>query len=266
MARRAHQRTQQPQQFAANPYWVARGLRFLTTKDHARDFATGMNGVPIAPSGTQDRVVTTRGIGSDFAPTGGYAVVIYDRQVFNNGDITALSFGASAEGWMLSQSGPAGEVWFANNVDEQQDPVANQLCLGLLEAGVSRSSIKVPGATDGTLSCFVVRKSNGAGAAWKNGVPQTVVTTGSLSASPTTATDTLAVGGKVGEGGLGSRVTVATAVFGKALTDAECASLSRNPWQLFSPVPHHRWAPSAAAGGFFARPYYDMIGQSRMGS
>lgn len=48
--------------------------------------------------------------------------------------------------------------------------------------------------------------------------------------------------------------------------DAWAREWSVNPWSMFAPLPRALWAPSAAAGGFFARPYYDMIGQSRIGS
>jgi hypothetical protein len=54
---------------------------------------------------------------------------------------------------------------------------------------------------------------------------------------------------------------------GRQFPDAYALSVSANPWQMFEPIPHWPLAPApAAAAGFFARPYYDMIGQSRIGS
>ncbi len=50
---------------------------------------------------------------------------------------------------------------------------------------------------------------------------------------------------------------------GVALTATEASLLLDNPWALFPPVQGRLWAPSSASG-FFARPYYDMIGQSHV--
>lgn len=67
-----------------------------------------------------------------------------------------------------------------------------------------------------------------------------------------------------GGAGIASQIFVA---WNRELADAEMRSALLNPWQLLAPFIRQVFGPdAAAAGGFFARNYYDMIGQSRIGA
>jgi hypothetical protein len=177
----------------------------------------------------------------------------WSQDVIGNGDVTvvlhAAPVAASDNKYALFQSGSVGSVWLGANTDENGGNVSGQLTLGLLQTGINRSSIKVAGAVDGTLSGFVIRKQGTTGAAWKNGQRQSVTTTGTLTGSPTTAADSTQIIGSISNGSLSFEdPLLAIYVFQSALPDDLCAELSviPNGWQLFEPEPIQIYWPSAA--------------------
>lgn len=89
--------------------------------------------------------------------------------------------------------------------------------------------------TDQVASAFARHTPNNEQAFWVNGVKQSVVKNEAI----------LAFGDgafiSVGDTGLGFLISAA---WMRALTDAEIASLTKNPWQLFRPVQRKIWTPA----------------------
>lgn len=233
--------TQQPQGVVqidwSNP--ICRSLGFASTGDFTFDAATVTRLAAAPGSGTISQATAKVGRGTAFT---GNAAISSPRAALKNGDMTVLFVGNPTSGAgftsnIFSQSGAAGAVWFGANTDEFNGIVPGQLTLGLLQTGVDRSSIKAAGATDGTLSCYLIKKTAGTGAAFKNGKALTTVTTGSLLGAPCAAADTTSIGGDNANSGSSFNASMfLVLVFNRALSDAECASISANPWQIFRSI------------------------------
>lgn len=249
--------TRQPQTAREASAWaIERGVQLLTTSDMRYDAATGRGGTYTASSGAHSKKAIRAGIGT--TTTAGAASVNYARNAIGNSDCTLIFIGnpgTATKQQVLSQTGAAGDCWLTCNGDENStggDYISGQLVLGLLQTGVNRSSIKVAGAIDGTLSAFVIRKRGATGAAWKNGVSQTVVTTGTLAGSPCAAADTVRVCGNSADGAYAFVDTLVLAgIFNTALPDTECAALSKltGAWRVFAPLQERMWMAAVAAGG-----------------
>jgi hypothetical protein len=245
---------QQPQQAGtsnidwANP--ITRGLSLVVNNNFAIDCISRLPLTKTIVSGNITAAVTSVGQGLSFS---GASQVSLSNNIFGNGDVTALFFGnptASASiKEAIAQSNGSNKVWFGANTDENEGSVSGQLCLGLLQSGVNRSSVKSAGAIDGSMSTYLVGKSAGSGIAYKNGQKLTVVTTGTLAGSPTTASDVVRIGGTTANSGLSFGATaVLMLVWKRKLSDLEAKSITLNPWQIFCLPASRNWIPSAGGG------------------
>ncbi len=224
------------------------GLTLLAGGDFSYNYANGASLIYTVGSGT---TVDSTLLGNRGKSTSGSASYNQTWDAIGNGDVTVLMYGAptaaAAVKEALHQNGTNGVVWFGANTDENEAAVSGQLCLGLLQTGINRSSVKVASAIDGTLSCYVVGKRTGAGVAYKNGYPLTVTTSGTLGGSPTLAGDTVKLVGDSANGSFAFENTlILVAVWKRLLTVSEFASVSINPWQLFAPIPKKYWIQVSA--------------------
>lgn len=252
-------RYQQPQSGGqidwANP--LTRGLSFASTGANDFDYAKKAALVYTPVSGTFSTQVTAQGVGS--VNTGATCYKKTNTDVFGNGDVTALFIGSPTSGgsnpsMALRQSGDVGSVFLSANSDENDNYVSGQLCLRLLQSGVNRSSVKAAGAIDGSLSCYVIGKSAGSGFAYKNGIPLTATTSGTLAGSPTAVADTINVGTNETNGSMAfGAPLVAVYVWKRRLTDSEIRSISSNPWQVVkAPVEPTLLKTPGATGSAFS--------------
>jgi hypothetical protein len=253
----ARPRDSQPQQAARiNPALLDYKPTLLwLAPNPTHNGASGVAGSRHYGSGDITLSATAQGLAR--SSSGASCFSFTNTQAIGNSDVTVLMYAAPAAAAFirtaLYQVGSAGSMWFGANINELQGPSNGTLCLGLLQPGVNRSSIKVADAIDGTLSGYLIRKSGSAGAAWKNGVPQTVTTTGTLTGSPSASGDSVDI---LGNNVSGSYAFVdpalAVVVFQSALPDDMCRELSRieSGWRLLSePEPVRIYWPGVGGGG-----------------
>lgn len=246
--------TSQPQWAArANAKWVARGLSFLSSGDHALDSVTGLLTPVTTVNGTRSLIATSGGLGTTH--TGANSRNIANRDLFGNGNFTVFMYGnvssSSAQKAALSQysSGGTQKIVFGANFDDQFSSAPGRLSLTLLQPSVNRSHAYVASGVDGSLSVYCFRKSGTTISAFKNGQPLTVTTLGGFTGSPAASDDVAKIQGDNSNSAFAFTDTLlGTAAFrGLALSDAEIAAISANPWQLFSP--RSIWLPAQTAAG-----------------
>lgn len=238
---------QQPQG-PANIDWsnpITAGLSLVSTGDMSVNLVTKLSHAYVAGSGTLSKVATSKGTGWTASGTGG-ASLNGSGGILGNGDITALFFGNPTANSLaqtpIYHSATSGKIWFSANNDENETPTNGQLCLGLLETGVNRSSVKVAGAIDGTFSAYLVGKKSGSGLAYKNGVKLTTTTTGTLGGSPSTGSPSYKLLGNNAAGGSEcTGWTILVCAWNRLLSDAEAASITSNPWQIFKAPSKPLW-------------------------
>jgi hypothetical protein len=224
--------------------------------NHALGDRGANNGSYAASSGAHEEAVLPGGLGVVSNPAPGAASVNFANfDAFGNGDCTVWFVSGAAAGTSMpnifAQGGAAGGIWIQANTDENQSNVAGQLCFGLLQTGVNRSSIKAASALDGTVHAYVVRKRGSTGQWWRDGRRLTTVVTGTLGGAPATATDTLRAIGDSTNGAFALPVGfVIGGIFRSGLTDRQCANLAtlRGAWSPFEP---RRIAVALPAGSAF---------------
>lgn len=243
--------TQQPQGPAdidrSNPITI--GFTLVSSGGMSNNLITLREQTYTSGSGTASKVVTKQGTGWKAAGTGGVSLNNGSDKIFGNGDVTAMFVGnpsasAAVIKTVARQASGGGLVWFAANDDENEVVSSGTLCLGLLETGVNRSSVKALGAIDGTMSTYLLGKKTGSGIAYKNGVKLTATTTGTLGGSPSTgAASYKLLGNNSAGGGEFTDSLVLVCAWDRLLSDAEAASITSNPWQIFKAPPKPLWVP-----------------------
>jgi len=219
---------------------ITRGLSLVSTGNMAVNLVTGLPQTYAAGSGTLSKVATPKGTGWTASGTGG-ASLNASAGVLGNGDITALFFGNPTANLLaqtpIYHTATSGKIWFSANNDENETPTNGQLCLGLLETGVNRSSVKVAGAIDGTFSTYLLGKTSGSGLAYKNGIKLTPTTTGTLGGSPSTGSPSYKLlGNNTAGGGECTGWTILVCAWNRLLSDAEAALITSNPWLIFKTI------------------------------
>lgn len=214
-------------------------------------------GAYTAFSGSHALKVNPGGIAvySDTAP-GAASANFSSLDALGNGDFTIwfiagpLPASGSLYKQILGQSGASGVSWLAANVDENYGLVSGQMALGLLQTGVDRSSIKAASALDGVSHAWCVRKKGATGQWWRDGIPITTTTTGSLAGSPHASGDTVYVAGSSLDGSAAlPEGLVMLGVCKSSLGDDLCAELStfRGAWKVWAP--RRDVGPVSAGGG-----------------
>lgn len=234
----------------ANKTGIGSGLTLLATGFLNYNYANGASLVYTISTGTATPGTTIAGMAQNMS---GSASFNQTRDVFGNGDCTALFLGnptaTAATKFAAIQTNGSNAIWFGANSDENQSAVSGQLCLGLLQSGVNRSSVKIASVIDGSMSCYLVGKKSGAGLAYKNGTKLTVTTSGTLAGAPAGSSDSIRIGGDSGNGSFSfSADLVLVAIWNRLLSDSEAAQVTRNPWVLFEP---QRFYFKGSPGGAF---------------
>lgn len=196
-------------------------------------------------SGSHDLKVVTGGVATYNSTDPGAASVNFSAlDALGNGDFTVwfisgpLASSGTTYKQVFGQSGSAGSCWLTANADENYAVVNGQIVMGLLQTGVNRSSIKAASALDGASHAWCVRKRGTTGQWWRDGIPLTTTTSGTLTGAPTAAGDTVYLVGSSLDGSAAMpEGLVMLAAARAALGDDLCAKLAtrRGAWQVWRP-------------------------------
>lgn len=251
----------QPQEaVSASDDALLRGLVHLSFGDFEFDYAVGRATQLSLISGAVSTVPTQIGLGRQNT---GASSNNQTRQVIANGDFTILYVGSATSTstrYAMYQNGSAGEVAVGLNFNDQfaATSASGRMSITMLQTGVNRSHAYVASAIGATeeLKAYVWRKRGTSISAWINGVPQTVVTSGGFTGSPTASADIFRATGTAGDGGkrwsgpTSTGIIVATAVYNAAQSDDYCAWLSSlDAFNQALLEPQRILVPVAAAGG-----------------
>ena len=252
--------TEQPQEAAFASQWAtSRGLRILVTADPQVDFFSGIFTAATITSGT--RLIAPSPIGLAFSNSGASSVNSVGDLLLRNSwtvAIFATPVASSTQRSSIYRQVGTDSQQIGFNFDDQfagGAGASGRFAVTLLDTGVNRSHAYVASAADGLPHAFVMRKSGTTVTAWIDGVSRTVTASGGFTGAPGSTTDAIRLYGDSGDGGnaIGNGSTVSgSAFFQQALTDTECAELSRlsSAWNLlFAPRVQRIWAPVAAGGG-----------------
>lgn len=250
--------TSQPQ-ILAQPSALARNLgimRLLTAVNgpNLYDCVTRRTYQPATGASSAMRVLTTKGYG---ARSNGAASWLIDFDDFElpARRATWLWVGQSEETSTIilrDHTSASGTIpfWCASNTFDMRLAGSDYTAAGTFTQGVAYAVLVSSGPTGAQL--------------WSNGnliIDSTTPGLDDVNVSPFHLSQN-------GDGGaIFDTTTVLVAVFRQPFGAAVSKSLTMNPWQLFAPpLPRRRSFIPSAAGGFFSRHYYDMIGQQRLGS
>jgi len=217
--------------FRPSDFARSRGIAVLTVGDHSFDAATGIRTAPSSTTNDFQLSATPGGLGV-FQSSGGYSVNASGYRLNWAGDWTAIFIGApasNAQTHVFAQEATdycVVGIGFDRNFAPTPD---GSLAVTLLQSGANRSGGAVSGASNGTTRCFLLRKRGTTISAYIDGVEQTFTTSDGFAGAPSFAvTDALQ---KAGHGADGTwrwnQPICATAFLNSALSDNECAQVSR---------------------------------------